>query len=64
MQIPIGIFAFIPAIGIVMMAMGYRKYAWDKKMMKLDSQTAEDREKEKQKEVKDDKKEINYWDMS
>ena len=67
-SVPDGLFifllVFIPAIGIVMTIIGARKYAWHKKVMKLDNQTPEEREKEKQKDLANDKKEINYWDMS
>ena len=60
------IFLFVccSAIGIVMIIAGARKIAWHKKMMKLDNQTPEEREKEKQKDLENNKKEINYWDMS
>ncbi len=66
--IPDGLFIFffviLSAISIVIIFVGVRKNAWHKKMMKLDNQTPEEREKENQKDLENNKKEINYWDMS
>ena len=53
-------FVILSAISIVIIFVGVRKNAWHKKMMKLDNQTLEEREKENQKDLENNKKEINY----